>query len=143
VASLVYPPGPISGPVGHEGFESGNNAVGAVSQKPWKLKSWGQTVIKAPRHQHTCWCFLAEAEKSTSTRKDRYSTSPESIRGIVFSQRNGIISSLLASLPRKMMKGNLGSEVHLRAETLSDDNFATTNSLGHRHTPGLPSDTGL
>jgi hypothetical protein len=27
------------------------------------------------------------------------------------------------------MKGNLGSEVHLRAETLSEDTFGTTNSL--------------
>jgi hypothetical protein len=27
------------------------------------------------------------------------------------------------------MKGNLGSEVLLRVETLSEDNFATTNSL--------------
>ena len=27
------------------------------------------------------------------------------------------------------MKGNLGSEVFLRAETLSEDSFATTNSL--------------
>jgi hypothetical protein len=27
------------------------------------------------------------------------------------------------------MEGNLGSEVRLRAETLSEDNLATTNSL--------------
>ena len=41
------------------------------------------------------------------------------------------------------MKGNLGSEVLLRAETLSKDNFATTNSLRAPVNTGLPSVAGL
>jgi hypothetical protein len=35
----------------------------------------------------------------------RYSTSPKSIQGIVFSQRNSNAGSLLASLPREKVEG--------------------------------------
>ena len=41
------------------------------------------------------------------------------------------------------MKGNLGSEVLLRVETLSEDNFATTDSLRAPVNIGLPSVVGL
>jgi hypothetical protein len=41
------------------------------------------------------------------------------------------------------MKGNLGSEVLLKAETLSVDNFATTNSLWAPVATGLPVDASL
>ena len=41
------------------------------------------------------------------------------------------------------MKGKLGSEVLLRAETLSEDNFATTDSLRAPVNAGLPSVAGL
>ena len=36
-----------------------------------------------------CWYFLTLTENSASARKYRYSTSPRSIQGIVFSTRNG------------------------------------------------------
>ena len=58
--------------------------------------------------------------------------------------RNGSVSSLLASLPNKnWKKSNLGSEVLLRVETLSEDNFATTDSLRAPVNAGLPSVAGL
>ena len=41
------------------------------------------------------------------------------------------------------MKGNLGSEVLLRAKTLSEDNFGTTDSLRAPVNTGLPSIVGL
>ena len=41
------------------------------------------------------------------------------------------------------MKGNLGSEVLLRDETLSEHNFATTDSFRAPVNTGLPSVAGL
>ena len=41
------------------------------------------------------------------------------------------------------LKGNFGSEVLIRAETLSEDNFATTDSLRAPVNAGLPSVAGL
>ena len=41
------------------------------------------------------------------------------------------------------MKGNLGSEVLLRDETLSEHNFATTDSFRAPVNTGLPSVVGL
>ena len=41
------------------------------------------------------------------------------------------------------MKGNLGSEVLLRVETLSEDNFATTDALRAPVNTGPPSVASL
>jgi hypothetical protein len=50
----------------------------------------------------------------------------------------------LTSSPNKnKKKDNLGSEVLLRVEILSEDNFATIACFRYQSPPGLPGDTGL
>jgi hypothetical protein len=44
------------------------------------------------RFVRPCWYFLTLTEKFASARKYCYSTSPESIQGIVFSTRNGCVT---------------------------------------------------